>query len=70
MYIWVLDPYTLETIVQLLLLWGNMTRCRSLRDLHTEGRMARGCVNHKETEPSDVTDLYQGLRGSDNASTA
>ena len=35
----------------------------------TEGRKARGCVNHVnrvETEPSD---LYHGLRGPDNASS-
>ena len=34
------------------------------------GPQARGCVNREETEPSDVTDLYQGLCGPDNASTA
>ena len=34
------------------------------------GPEARGCVNHIETEPSDVTDLYHGLRGPDNVSTA
>jgi hypothetical protein len=31
---------------------------------------ARGCVNREETEPSDITDLYHGLRGPDNATTA
>ena len=36
--------------------------------LHTEGRRPRGCVNREETEPSDVTDLYHGLRGHNNAS--
>ena len=30
----------------------------------------RGHVNHVETEPSDVTDLYHGLRDPDNVSTA
>ena len=34
------------------------------------GLEARGCVNRVETEPSDVTDLYHGLRGPDNVSTA
>jgi hypothetical protein len=34
------------------------------------GPQARGCVNRVETEPSDVTDLYHGLRGPDNTSTA
>ena len=34
------------------------------------GPEARGCVNRVETEPSDVTDLYHGLRGPDNVSTA
>ena len=34
------------------------------------GPEARGCVNPVETEPSDVTDLYHGLRGPDNVSTA
>ena len=34
------------------------------------GPEARGCVNGVETEPSDVTDLYHGLRGPDNVSTA
>ena len=29
----------------------------------------QGCIIHEETEPSYVTDLYQGLRGPDNAST-
>ena len=47
---------------------GYITRCRSLRDLHTEGRRPRGCVNREETEPSDVTDLYHGLRSHNNAS--
>ena len=35
-----------------------------------QGPEARGCVNCVETEPSDVTDLYHGLRGPDNVSTA
>ena len=39
---------------------GYITRRRSLRDLHTEDRRPRGCVNHVETEPSDTTDLYHG----------
>ena len=34
------------------------------------GPEARGCVNRVETEPSDVNDLYHGLRGPDNVSTA
>ena len=36
------------------------------------GSEARGCVNHVETELSDITnrDLCRGLRGPDNASTA
>ena len=34
------------------------------------GPEARGCVNRVETEPSDVTDLYHGLRSPDNVSTA
>ena len=34
------------------------------------GPQAWGCVNREETEQSDVTDLYQGLRGPDNTSTA
>ena len=34
------------------------------------GPEARGCINRVETEPSDVTDLYHGLRGPDNESTA
>ena len=34
------------------------------------GPQARGCINPVETEPSDVTDLYHGLRGPDNTSTA
>ena len=35
------------------------------------GPEARGCVNRVETEPSlDVTDLYHGLRGPGNVSTA
>ena len=34
------------------------------------GREARGCVNRIETELSDVTNLYHGLRGPDNVSTA
>ena len=34
------------------------------------GREARGCVNHVETEPSDVTDLHHELRSPDNVSTA
>ena len=40
--------------------------------LHHEvgGPEARGCVNRVETEPSDVTDLYHGLRGPDNVSMA
>ena len=33
------------------------------------GPEARGGVNRVETEPSDVTDLYHGLRGPDNVST-
>ena len=28
------------------------------------------CVYRKETKPSDVTDLYHGLRGPDNTSLA
>ena len=39
---------------------GYITRWRSLCDLHTEGRRPQGCVNHVETEPSDITDLYHG----------
>ena len=35
-----------------------------------QGPEARGCVNRVETEPSDVTDLYHGLRGHDNVSMA
>ena len=35
-----------------------------------QGPQARGYVNHVETEPSEVTDLYHGLRGPDNASSA
>ena len=31
---------------------------------------AWGCVNCVETEPSDITDLYRGLRGHDNGSMA
>ena len=34
------------------------------------GPEARGCVNRVETEPSDVTNLYHGLRGPDNVSMA
>ena len=35
-----------------------------------QGPEARGYVNRVETEPSDVTDLYHGLCGPDNVSTA
>ena len=48
---------------------GYITRCRSLRDLYTEGRRPRGCINPVETEPSDITNLYHGLRGHNNASS-
>ena len=34
------------------------------------GPDARGSVNCVETEPSDVADLYHGLHGPDNVSTA
>ena len=34
------------------------------------GPEARGCVNRVETEPSDVTNLYHGLRGPDNVAMA
>ena len=34
------------------------------------GPEARGCINRVETEPSDVTNLYHGLHGPDNVSTA
>ena len=32
---------------------GYITKCRCLRDLHTEGRRPRGGVNREDTEPSD-----------------
>ena len=47
---------------------GYITRCRYLRDLHTEGRRPRGCVNREDTEPSDITDLYHGRRDHRDAS--
>ena len=34
------------------------------------GPDARGSINRVETEPSDVADLYHGLRGPDTVSTA
>ena len=39
---------------------GYIMRWKSLYDLHTEGRRPQGCVNHVDTEPSDITDLYHG----------
>ena len=41
----------------------------SLRFTHRRPK-AQGCVNREKTKPSDITDLYHGLRDPDNASTA
>ena len=56
------------------LLINNMYRLHHEVEVSTgfthRGPEARGCVNRVETEPSDVTDLYHGLRGPDNVSMA
>jgi hypothetical protein len=46
-----------------------MTCMQVSTGLTHQGPEARGCVNPVETEPSDVTDFYHGVRGPDNAST-
>ena len=56
------------TVSDKLIRIGYITRCRCLRDLHTEGRRPRGCVNRVDTEPSDITDLYHGTRDHRDAS--
>ena len=56
------------------LLFNSMCRLHHEVEVSTgfthRGLEARGYVNRVETEPSDVTDLYHGLRGPDNVSTA
>ena len=63
-------PKSLEDIGH----WKGMYRLHHEVEVSTgfthRGPEARGCVNRVETEPSDVTDLYHGLRGPDNVSTA
>ena len=48
---------------------GYILRCRSLRYLHNRGPKAQSCVNRIKTEPRYITDLYDGLRGPENASS-
>ena len=53
-----------------MLVWSDFYNVKLKYKLHHEvqvssrftyrGPQAQGCVNHEETEPSDVTDLYQG----------
>ena len=45
-----------------------IVKSRPLRDLHTEGQMPK--VKVQRDQISDITDLYHGLCGPDNASTA
>ena len=53
----------------IMLVWSDFYNVKLKYKLHHEvqvssrftyrGPQAQGCVNHEETEPSDVTDLYQ-----------